>query len=188
MVGIRATGQRGAQRATPALRRLTVCGQRPSAPARGSSAHAPAVEQAPAAVAAFDVDGVVQTLLVALVGQLDGVAQGCTTRGEAQRRRLVDRELVRAVLGRRIEEVEGHHDDGGDQVSAMYGRRASVTSMRIQAGLFAGVKPCAAGVTKTCSPAERSTRGLRILARTTRAVVGPTDPPPLSPETTLLPS
>jgi hypothetical protein len=60
-------------------------------------------------IAAFDIDGVVQPLLLALVGQLHGVAQRRAPAGEMQGRRFVDGQRIQPILGGGVEQIEGHH-------------------------------------------------------------------------------
>lgn len=68
-----------------------------------------ALEKSPFAVAAFDIDGVIQALRYALVGNADSVRQRGTAAGKAQRRRLIDGKGERALSVRCERQIEGHH-------------------------------------------------------------------------------
>lgn len=71
-------------------------------------------KQPPFAIAAFHIDGVVDSLLLALCSQLDGIEQRRTAAGKMQRWRFVDGQLIATVFGRRVGNIESHHDAGGE--------------------------------------------------------------------------
>lgn len=71
-----------------------------------------AAEQTPFPVASLDVDRIVDTLLLSLRSQLDGIEQRRAPAGEMQRWRFIDGQFVAAVFSRHVGEIEGHHVAG----------------------------------------------------------------------------